>query len=249
MTATVFDAFVKLHVLAGFLGLASFWIPVVAKKGGRLHIQAGWVFAISMLAAAISAVLISLWTLMDPVGTQPEASGAAVERLLYFNGLFLGYLGLLAGLSARTGLLAVQRKKAHERYRNPTDIGLSILLFVVAALVLLVGIERSEPSFIGMSVVGLMLGPVNLLFILRDPTDRLTWLYAHFGGMIGGGIAAHTAFLAFGANQLLPNIFDSVLVWVMPSVVGSAAISLLITRYKRKQRSSIDRKMDLADQL
>jgi hypothetical protein len=43
------------HVLGGGLGLASMFVPLVAKKGGRLHARAGWVFVAGMTLASLRA--------------------------------------------------------------------------------------------------------------------------------------------------------------------------------------------------
>ncbi len=37
----VFDVLILVHIATGFIGLAAFWIPVFARKGGRVHLQAG----------------------------------------------------------------------------------------------------------------------------------------------------------------------------------------------------------------
>ena len=36
----------SVHIVPAFVGLALFWVPVLAKKGGRLHVCAGWAFAV-----------------------------------------------------------------------------------------------------------------------------------------------------------------------------------------------------------
>ena len=40
----LFDILILTHVLTGFVGLAAFWVPVFASKGGRTHVRAGRVF-------------------------------------------------------------------------------------------------------------------------------------------------------------------------------------------------------------
>ena len=50
----IYRALILIHVSAGFIGLAAFWVPVLTPKGGRVHVRAGWVFAIALLAASIS---------------------------------------------------------------------------------------------------------------------------------------------------------------------------------------------------
>ena len=46
----IYHVLLMIHVAAGVVGLIAFWIPLFARKGGRLHVRAGWVFATALLA-------------------------------------------------------------------------------------------------------------------------------------------------------------------------------------------------------
>ena len=55
--------FVGIHVFAGFIGLAAFWIPVFTRKGGKNHKFYGKIFKYSayfLLAAAAIALIIRI---------------------------------------------------------------------------------------------------------------------------------------------------------------------------------------------
>ena len=43
-----------LHIVGGTVGLATFWLPLVTRKGGRLHRRVGWIYVMAMLVAAFS---------------------------------------------------------------------------------------------------------------------------------------------------------------------------------------------------
>ena len=57
--------------------------------------------------------------------------------------------------------------------------------------------------------------------------------------MIGSGIAAHTAFGAFGLRRLFPELETSswaFIPWIAPSVVGTIAIVWLTRHYRQAFR-------------
>ncbi len=37
----LFAVLISIHVATGFVGLAAFWVPVLARKGSRTHVRAG----------------------------------------------------------------------------------------------------------------------------------------------------------------------------------------------------------------
>ena len=66
----------------------------------------------------------------------------------------------------------------------------------------------------------------------------MAWWYTHMGGMIGSGIAFHTAFLVFGGQRLWGGALMqggwSFLPWILPSVLGFPALYFWTRYYKRK---------------
>ena len=76
-----------------------------------------------------------------------------------------------------------------------------------------------------------------LSFMRKPPTDARYWWYEHFGGMIGTGIAAHIAFLNFGAQRVIPgfSLGDwGMLAWFVPVVVGLVATNRIEAHYRAK---------------
>ena len=59
IVALVMNTLVLAHVATGFIGLAAFWIPLFARKGGRVHVQAGRVFTYCAYVVTVSAVTAS----------------------------------------------------------------------------------------------------------------------------------------------------------------------------------------------
>ena len=64
MAETMHDLLRALHISTGFVGLAAFWIPALARKGGRLHVGAGRVFAACAYVVALSALGSTSWALL-----------------------------------------------------------------------------------------------------------------------------------------------------------------------------------------
>jgi hypothetical protein len=69
----------------------------------------------------------------------------------------------------------------------------------------------------------------------------MDWWYQHLSSMIGTGIAGYTAFIVFGGRRLFAPLVQSryfVLLWILPSAIGSPAIALTVAYYKRKFRDA-----------
>ncbi|MFY7852183.1 MAG: hypothetical protein ACOVQ6_10420, partial [Brevundimonas sp.] len=58
----LFKSLIAVHVVFGTVGLVSFWVPVLSRKGSPAHRLWGRVFANSILAAGLIAILLSLCT-------------------------------------------------------------------------------------------------------------------------------------------------------------------------------------------
>ena len=77
IVSLLFDILVGLHVATGFVGLAAFWIPVFARKGGRAHVQAGRVFTYCAYVVTLSAVTASVGRILSyqvqGIGSKPAS--------------------------------------------------------------------------------------------------------------------------------------------------------------------------------
>ena len=104
----LFDAVVLVHVATGFVGLAAFWVPVFARKGGRLHVQAGRVYAYSAYVVTLSAVTAAAGRIVSYMG---QGLGLAENPELYGIAFFLGYLGVVTFANVRQGTRRDDRKR------------------------------------------------------------------------------------------------------------------------------------------
>ncbi len=235
----LFDALLLVHVVAGFVGLAAFWVPVFARKGGRAHVRAGRVYAWCAYVVTLSAVAAAVGRIASyrymgiGVAEQPGSYGFAV---------LLGYLGVVTFVMVRQGLRVLATRRAPEQLRTPAHEALawtSISGSVIAVGFGLAIWSEVSPVLLAMSPIGLFTGR-RMLRLMRDPGgQRMGWFYSHLASMLGGGIAFHTAFIVFGAQRLWAWEIEgplAILPWILPTVVGVPAIVIWTRHYRRKFR-------------
>ncbi len=216
------SALLVAHVVGGTVGLLSFWVPAFARKGGPLHRKAGRIYVRGMGVVTITGVPLSI------------ATYAAGD---WIGGTFLLYLVVITGTALYTGLQALKSKAGPHLFLTRIHLGLAWLNLVAGTSVLILGVVTRVWLLAGFSLIGLLAGIGMLQFIRKPPTDPRYWWYEHMGGMIGTGIAAHVAFLNFGARRLIPgySLGDwGMLAWFVPVIVGVMAINRLQAHYRRK---------------
>lgn len=233
-----FNSIVLVHILVGSVGLTSFWVPVFARKRKGLHTKAGKIFAYSMLITAISAAGAALLTLIDPLTTHPDTSSRYESSLRAINGLMLLYLAMITFSAAFSGLRAVRLKRHYGGHREWEELLCNALSFVLATAVLIVGWRMGSMLMMALSAIGILGAPGNIRLILWQAKSPLEWKYQHMGSMLAAGIAAHTAFLVFGAGRFVDSsLGNSVFVWLAPTIIGIPA-TVIWTRYYRRQEKT-----------
>jgi uncharacterized membrane protein len=216
----MFKPVLFVHIAAGSMALASMWVPMVARKGGVLHRRAGWVFVVAMATVAVSAVILAGGRLfLDP---RPEAKSA---------GVFLLYIALLTSTAVSSGVRVLRAKQRTTAHRHWWDLGLPALLAASSVGIAVFALVARQPLFAAFSLIGIFNGACNLRYWLTPPASRMHWWFAHMNGMLGGCIAAVTAFVVVNAGNLgLPQL----VAWLTPSVVGSIGIAIWTRYYRRR---------------
>ncbi len=209
-----------LHIAAGSVALASMLIPIVAIKGGRLHRRAGWVFVGAMAIVSATALLLSGARLFfDP---RPAARDA---------GFFLLAVAFLTANAVSTGVRVLQFKQRTTPHLHWWDTGLPALTALFSLALGAYGIWRGQVLFMAFSVIGLLGGGGALRYWLRIPTTRMHWWFEHMGAMLGGCIAATTAFLVVNASNM--GMWPMV-AWLSPSIIGTPATIIWTAYYRRR---------------
>lgn len=215
---TLFLTFLILHIIGGTVGLFTGTINLVRKKGDKKHKLVGKFFTYAMLTAGFSSLVLSI---IHP------------NNFLFMVGIFTLYL-------VGTGYRYVYSKMLGSE-QNPTIIDWTITVGMLLAGILFIGLGIS--NLIARNNFGIVLivfGIIGLRFVIADYNnykgkgkEKNYWLLAHLQRMIGGYIAATTAFLVVNAHYF-PVILPSALVWLLPSIILTPLIISWSKKYEVK---------------
>src|SRR5207245_9038757 len=68
--AELFQGLRWLHIAAGAVALVLFWIPLIVRKGGTLHIRIGWAYVACMSCVVVTAFAMSGMVFAKPLGVR-----------------------------------------------------------------------------------------------------------------------------------------------------------------------------------
>ena len=241
MTSLV-SAVLAIHVAAGSIGLIAFWVPVIAAKGARTHVQFGRIYELSAYIVAISSILSQG---IRMAGNHLAGRSFSSHPELYAMPIFLAYVGLVTLAIVRHGVRINQVRTRPTELRTPLHILLSWAPYTGAAAIVTLALAVPTPD----TPVLLALIPIAVVFgwamrrDVRDPAATLPkrgWFFSHMTAMLLGGVAYHSAFLAQQTLHLgLPG-WLAIVPWVLPSAIGFPAIVLWNRHYHRRfERSAV----------
>jgi hypothetical protein len=242
--AELFQGLRWLHIAVGSLALIAFWIPAAASKGGRLHVKIGWFYAICMAIVVATAFMMSGMAFAAPLRVRHFTQTLSASEAAQFirdsreMAFFLAYLGGVTLAAGSQGIRVLQTRRNPQSLRMPFAFALNAIVVLAAITSLALGIHEHKTIFMAMSVVGFIVGGGNLSYLLRTHS-RMDWWYQHLSSMIGTGIAGYTAFIVFGGRHIFAPLVGSqyfIVLWILPTVIGSLAITLATAYYKRKFR-------------
>ena len=122
--------------------------------------------------------------------------------------------------------------------RGPFNLTLQALLLVAAANCLWQGIAINQPLMMGISVIGFATVATNLWYLYKPVPGPIDWQLEHIKALVGAGISVYTAFFAFGAVRLMPELALNPVFWSIPLVIGLALIIYHQQRLIRRLRRS-----------
>lgn len=213
-----FNSLVALHIVSGTIGLITMWVPIVGRKGGETHKRWGRIFAHALLVTGILAIGISLVTLRYPLETHPFSDDAAMVRGMF--GWMMLYLATLTIMLSRYGMWCIQNRRNHKANRHALNLFLQAATFISAANCAWQGYLINQPLMIGISIIGLLASVLNTRFIFQKHPPLNEWLIQHTRGLVGAGISVYTAFFAFGAVNLMPQLAFNPVLWSTPCTLG-----------------------------
>jgi hypothetical protein len=232
------------HIIAGFIGLAAFWVPIFAHKGGVNHRFYGKIFkycAYVVLSAAMLAVALHLGLALTN-GVTPRAAPSKFAFLL-----FLGYLAVVTLAGLRHGMQVLGSKRDITSLNTPANRSVARLAIGASAFMIAYAFYYRPPNMIillALSPVGFGTGFGILKAIRGGRPERKVWFYEHMGAMLGTGIAFHTAFAVFGSSRIFNLGFEgwvAVIPWILPALVGIPA-NIIWTNYYKKKFNDVAKK-------
>jgi uncharacterized membrane protein len=194
-------ATILIYVHAGFGGLALLFgsLAIVFKKGSEKHKASGKYFFYSMIISAVIALIIACFP-------------GHHSSFLFSIGLFSLYFLI-------TGYRALRFKKKINRVT--IDIIGNLFMLLIAICMVFIPVIMHGVVNIVLLVFGFfgILATLNTVRLLRKKeTLKERWLRMHLGNMMGGYIAAVSAFAV--VNQIFPGIYN----WFIPGIIGGVYI-------------------------
>ncbi|MEQ9218483.1 MAG: hypothetical protein RLO17_10595 [Cyclobacteriaceae bacterium] len=222
------DVLFYIHVIAGTVSLIMFWIPVFAQKRKGLHTAIGKWYVYCMWAVVITAFLLSV-------------KNFAIGR--YNIAFLLGFLSLVTANPLWYAIGIMKSKKTHTGTFLLTYLILHIAIVLLGGSLLIYGLFYVETSAKYLMIIFGSLAVLDIRELLRVremKSSQPDWYKVHYSGMITTGIAAYTAFFAFGGSRFLANILTNewqLIPWTLPAVIG--ILSIRIMNYRRKRKVSL----------
>ena len=221
----IFQMALWIHVVAGFTAIVVLWVPILTRKGNKLHRKSGWVFVISMASISVTAIYMGIYRLL----WTPDIEAAARS----FS-WFLIFIAILSGASVWYGLRVLKFKRRNHPHRQLLDLLFPLALLVSSIAVMIYGWVIGFPLLQYFPIVGLFLGGTQLVYWVTVPKYRSHWVVEHISGMLASSIAAITAFVVFGAPRLLQVESVSLFIWFLPTIVFTPMIIVFTNYYGRK---------------
>ncbi len=228
LTTSMKTLFLVTHIAFGFFALGVGLVPMLSKKGGRLHNLTGLAYYWSMVIVAISSLGLVL--------SSPITDGR----------LFLTGIAIFSFYLCFTG-----RRSLQQRGNEPVrwyDWGVSSAMALTALLMIGYGLYCAiEGITIG------QLAPMSILFLTfgffsgtnarydfrkyRYPEKvkygSKEWFFVHIERMGGSYIATFTAFSLVNLRYIFPEapVAVNIATWIMPGVIGGMFIGRAVRYY------------------
>ncbi|WP_107040314.1 DUF2306 domain-containing protein [Brumimicrobium mesophilum] len=203
--------FIIIHASFGGVAFIFGLIAMIAKKGLKVHRRSGLVFFYSMVISAISAMIIAVL----PNHESP---------FLFAVGLFSLYFVLIGKRALR--FKHKNPNLTFEKWMAWIMIFAGILM--ISLPIILLGVINIVLSVF--AVVGILSAFKNLTLYKHPERLQKDWLKLHLGNIMGGYIAAVTAFVV--VNQFFPSFYG----WFIPGIIGGFFIAYWLSKVRPQQK-------------
>ncbi|MGV3559753.1 DUF2306 domain-containing protein [Larkinella arboricola] len=216
------------HIAAGFLALLAGLVPMIAKKGTRLHKLTGLLFYWCMALVCLTAVYLVFF--------KPST-------------VFLLFIAILSFYFCFTGRRILRLKKTQNRF-TVTDriaaylaLGASVAMAGLGVQAVIGWLTTGNLSIFGLLYfffAGILFSNARYdVRLIRHPEKardgKMEWFYGHISRMAGSYIATATAFATVN-TRFLPNhhYLIDIAAWTLPGIIGGMLIGRTIRYYKEK---------------
>ncbi|TMP26430.1 hypothetical protein CWB99_19190 [Pseudoalteromonas rubra] len=229
-----------IHIIVGSCALILFWVPVLAKKGSKIHNQAGRAYTYSMQLVAISGILCCFLVLVDPITIYQAGYSQAQNKALFIEtarerASFLLMLSFLVLTSVMHGVRVLQDKVSRQSLTRLDMIANYIALCCSALYVGYLGSRGGHVLYTVFSVISLVIVIRMMRYSFAQTVKPKQWVIEHLSAMIGSGIAAYTAFSAVGGRYLFVELLGEqavLMAWLAPTVIGTIGLVITKRRYR-----------------
>jgi uncharacterized membrane protein len=199
------------HILGGALALLCFTVPLFTRKGGKIHIRSGWVYAGAMMVVDLSAFLITPWRyFIDPNGTDKSRTFA----------FFLFFIALFSLTSLQQGIFVFRFKRRSGSVLTLGSMGFPALLILASFFTLIKGLASQNWLFVIFALLAGRTAIKQINYWRNPPLRSKEWWFFHLENMFICCIATVTAFAVTAVPRIFPEAhFDSLWVWLAPTVI------------------------------
>lgn len=210
---------VIVHIIAGAIALTSMWLPLLTRKGSRLHRRAGWVFVSCIGILVTTGIVLSSMRLLFDRTPNGRLSGA-----------FLLWISVVNLSAVIAGVRAVHVKVRTTR-STWWEIALSALVLLSSAGIGAYGVLTGMVLMQIFAPLGLLAGYAGLRKRLRASSSPMEWWTDHMQGMLTCSVATLTAFTVNNGGRIGIGSLAS---WVAPIAIGVPLTRLWIAYYRRQ---------------
>jgi len=212
MTTSFVSILIIVHAFLGGVSLLSGSTSMFTKKGSSMHKKSGLVFSWSLVLASLLAI---------PVTFQPGHK----NLFLFIIAFFSIYL-VLSGNRALRFKTKLNKASWVDYLISGVMIVFSIAFIYFGVSPVFLGDGEIKFLFLFFGCLSLFLAIPDFFFYKSGHLKSGLWLRTHISKLMGAYIASWTAFLLTALQT------NSILVWILPSVLGT----IFIVYWQRKVR-------------
>lgn len=210
-----------LHVIAGSIALLTGLLAIVlGKKGDKTHRRIGLVFFWAMTTIFVTSWVVFIFLRFVP--------------FLFVISVFSYYLCF-------AGYRVTKHKKAGTALLIDHAAAWFALVVGIFGIGMGIYIGITQPNQIILAVLSALFGYFTAssgyrdikLFKQAEYADKMWWWYYHMQSMIGGFIAAFTAFSVQNGYKFMPDEIAWTL-WILPAAVGVPLSNMWAKKYQKK---------------